>query len=165
MARTGGRVSARANDAGRKHREQCSPVAWIHSSPLYRQFLATETIRTRDTSLLQSRLPWHGMRVEGGWHGRCATPAEIYHARSANFAAAASPKSVSRKDTVKDEIRENLICRLQRKEPLFPGVVGFEETVAPQVVNAILSRHNFILLGSARTGEDQAHPPADDSAG
>src|SRR5436190_1060079 len=49
--------------------------------------------------------------------------------------------------TVKDEIRENLICRLQRKDPLFPGVVGFEETVAPQVVNAILSRHNFILLG------------------
>src|SRR6476620_9623098 len=49
--------------------------------------------------------------------------------------------------TVKDEIRENLICRLQRKEPLFPGVVGYEDTVAPQVVNAILSRHNFILLG------------------
>src|SRR3954447_24708494 len=49
--------------------------------------------------------------------------------------------------SVKDEIRENLICRLQRKEPLFPGVVGYEETVAPQVVNAILSRHNFILLG------------------
>jgi magnesium chelatase subunit I len=49
--------------------------------------------------------------------------------------------------TVKDEIRENLICRLQRKEPLFPGVVGYEETVAPQVVNAILSKHNFILLG------------------
>ena len=49
--------------------------------------------------------------------------------------------------TVKDEIRENLICRLQRKEPLFPGVVGYEETVVPQVVNAVLSRHNFILLG------------------
>ncbi|HYP06512.1 MAG TPA: magnesium chelatase [Bryobacteraceae bacterium] len=49
--------------------------------------------------------------------------------------------------SVKDEIRENLICRLQRKEPLFPGVVGYEETVAPQVVNAVLSRHNFILLG------------------
>ena len=49
--------------------------------------------------------------------------------------------------SVKEEIRENLICRLQRKEPLFPGVVGYEETVAPQVVNAILSRHNFILLG------------------
>src|SRR3954452_5792609 len=49
--------------------------------------------------------------------------------------------------TVKDEIRENLICRLQRKDPLFPGIVGYEETVGPQVVNALLSRHNFILLG------------------
>jgi len=48
---------------------------------------------------------------------------------------------------VKDEIRENLICRLQRKDPLFPGIVGYEETVGPQVVNALLSRHNFILLG------------------
>src|SRR3954454_5690296 len=49
--------------------------------------------------------------------------------------------------SVKDEVRDNLICRLQRKEALFPGVIGFEETVAPQVINAILSRHNFILLG------------------
>ena len=32
--------------------------------------------------------------------------------------------------SIKDEVRENLICRLQRKEPLFPGVIGFEETVA-----------------------------------
>jgi len=36
---------------------------------------------------------------------------------------------------------------LQRKDPLFPGIVGYEETVGPQVVNALLSRHNFILLG------------------
>ncbi|MBC7924185.1 MAG: magnesium chelatase, partial [Bryobacteraceae bacterium] len=49
--------------------------------------------------------------------------------------------------TVKEEVRENLLCRLQRNEPLFPGIVGYEETVAPQVVNALLSRHNFILLG------------------
>src|SRR5678816_1834857 len=49
--------------------------------------------------------------------------------------------------TVKDELRENLICRLQKREPLFPGIVGFDDTVVPQVVNAILSRHNFILLG------------------
>jgi len=49
--------------------------------------------------------------------------------------------------TVKDEIRQNLICKLQRKEPLFEGIVGFEETVVPQIVNALLSRHNFILLG------------------
>ena len=49
--------------------------------------------------------------------------------------------------TVKDELRENLICKLQRHEPLFPGIVGFEDTVVPQVINAVLSRHNFILLG------------------
>jgi len=49
--------------------------------------------------------------------------------------------------TVKDELRENLIEKLRTKEELFPGVQGYEETVVPQVVNAILSRHNFILLG------------------
>src|SRR5262245_36447261 len=49
--------------------------------------------------------------------------------------------------TVKEELRENLICKLERREPLFPGIVGYEDTVIPQIVNAILSRHNFILLG------------------
>src|SRR5271170_4716138 len=49
--------------------------------------------------------------------------------------------------TVKDELRANLICKIQKKEPLFPGIVGFDDTVIPQIVNAILSRHNFILLG------------------
>ncbi len=49
--------------------------------------------------------------------------------------------------SVKDELRQNLICRLQRGEDLFPGVVGYEETVIPQIVNAVLSKHNFILLG------------------
>jgi magnesium chelatase subunit I len=53
---------------------------------------------------------------------------------------------VSRR-SVKDEIRENLIARLQAREPIFPGIIGFDETVVPQIVNAILSRHNFILLG------------------
>src|SRR5713101_4133842 len=48
---------------------------------------------------------------------------------------------------VKDELRENLICRLRRKEAIFPGIVVYEDTVVPQIVNAILSRHNFILLG------------------
>jgi magnesium chelatase subunit I len=48
---------------------------------------------------------------------------------------------------VKDELRENLICKLQRREVLFSGIVGFEDTVVPQVINAVLSRHNFILLG------------------
>ncbi|MBV8551036.1 MAG: magnesium chelatase [Acidobacteriaceae bacterium] len=49
--------------------------------------------------------------------------------------------------TLKEELRTNLICKLDRGENLFPGVLGYEDTVVPQVVNAILSRHNFILLG------------------
>jgi magnesium chelatase subunit I len=52
-------------------------------------------------------------------------------------------KSVS----VKDELRSNLIKKLKRGERLFPGVVGYDETVVPQLVNAILARHNVILLG------------------
>src|ERR1700680_454747 len=49
--------------------------------------------------------------------------------------------------TIKDEMRTNLIRKLQKKEPVFSGIIGYEETVVPQVVNAILSRHNMILLG------------------
>ena len=49
--------------------------------------------------------------------------------------------------SVKDELRANLICKLQREEPLFPGIVGYGDSVVPQVINAVLSRHNFILLG------------------
>src|SRR5438309_475425 len=49
--------------------------------------------------------------------------------------------------TVKDELRENLICLLENGAPLFPGIVGYQDTVIPQLVNGILSRHNFILLG------------------
>jgi magnesium chelatase subunit I len=48
---------------------------------------------------------------------------------------------------VQDEIRENLLQRLREGGELFPGVMGYEDTVVPQVVNALLSRHNFILLG------------------
>jgi magnesium chelatase subunit I len=49
--------------------------------------------------------------------------------------------------SVKDELRENLMAQLRTGAPLFPGIVGYDDTVVPQVVNAILSRHNFILLG------------------
>src|SRR5438477_12243459 len=48
---------------------------------------------------------------------------------------------------VKQEIRDNSMRKLQAGEPLFPGIIGYDETVVPQLVNAILSRHNFILLG------------------
>ena len=49
--------------------------------------------------------------------------------------------------TVKDEIRQNLLARLAAGGALFPGVVGYEDTVLPHLVNALLSRHHFILLG------------------
>src|SRR4051795_8971014 len=50
---------------------------------------------------------------------------------------------------VKDELRDNLISRLDEKgdASVFPGIVGYDDTVVPQIINAILSRHNFILLG------------------
>ncbi|MGB9079635.1 MAG: magnesium chelatase [Terracidiphilus sp.] len=49
--------------------------------------------------------------------------------------------------SVKDELRRNLIGRLRAGETLFPGIVGYDDTVVPQIVNAVLSRQNFILLG------------------
>jgi magnesium chelatase subunit I len=48
---------------------------------------------------------------------------------------------------VKDEIRDNLIGKIQRKETLFPGIIGFEHTVIPALVNAILAKHDIMLLG------------------
>ncbi len=49
--------------------------------------------------------------------------------------------------SVKDEMRANLIAKLREGVDLFPGIIGYEETVVPHLVNAILARHNFILLG------------------
>jgi len=48
---------------------------------------------------------------------------------------------------VKQEIRDNLVRKLRAGDALFPGIIGYDETVIPQLVNAVLSRHNFILLG------------------
>ncbi|MEL7363484.1 MAG: magnesium chelatase, partial [Bacteroidota bacterium] len=49
--------------------------------------------------------------------------------------------------SVKDEMRANLIRKLRTGEDVFPGILGFERTVIPQLQNAILARHDFILLG------------------
>ncbi|MBK8909972.1 MAG: magnesium chelatase [Chlorobi bacterium] len=49
--------------------------------------------------------------------------------------------------TVKEEMRKNLIRKLRLNEPLFPGIVGFDDTVIPQLINAILARHDILLLG------------------
>src|SRR5271154_1291421 len=65
-------------------------------------------------------------------------------------ASAYTPARLAR--SVKDELRDNLIAKLRdgagkNGKPLFPGIVGYEDTVVPQIVNALLSKHNFILLG------------------
>ncbi len=52
-----------------------------------------------------------------------------------------------RMESVKDEMRRNLITKLKAGEPLFPEILGYEETVIPQVQNAILSRHDMLFLG------------------
>jgi magnesium chelatase subunit I len=49
--------------------------------------------------------------------------------------------------SIKNELRRNLLRLIERGETLFPGVHGYEDSVIPQLVNALLSRHNFILLG------------------
>src|SRR5713101_3984442 len=68
--------------------------------------------------------------------GRAATLGELRRAAHAGA-----------ERSVKDEIRANLLRALETNEPLFPGIHGYEETVLPQIVTALLSRHNFILLG------------------
>ena len=60
--------------------------------------------------------------------------------------AAVAAGDVTRR-SVKDEIRDNLIERLRSGAPLFPGIIGYDDTVVPQIINAVLSKHNFILLG------------------
>jgi magnesium chelatase subunit I len=49
--------------------------------------------------------------------------------------------------TVRDEIRTNLMTRIESADALFPGIVGYEDTIVPHIVNALLARHHFILLG------------------
>src|SRR5215212_3088977 len=49
--------------------------------------------------------------------------------------------------SVKDELRRNLIRKLKAGEELFPGILGYRETVIPQIVNGILSKHDLLFLG------------------
>src|SRR5262245_22536639 len=52
-----------------------------------------------------------------------------------------------RRESVKDEMRRNLIRKLKSGELLFPEILGYEETVVPQIQNAILSKHDMLFLG------------------
>src|SRR5690242_15550864 len=49
--------------------------------------------------------------------------------------------------SIKEEIRQNLIAKLQKQETTFPGIVGYEDTVVPDVERALLSKHNILFLG------------------
>ncbi len=49
--------------------------------------------------------------------------------------------------TVKDELRRNVIAKLRAGEELFPGIVGYRDSVIPQIVNGILSKHDLLFLG------------------
>jgi magnesium chelatase subunit I len=60
--------------------------------------------------------------------------------------AAVAAGTVPRR-SIKDEIRENLIAKLRRGDARFPGIIGYDDTVMPQIINAVLAKHNFILLG------------------
>ena len=62
-------------------------------------------------------------------------------------------ESDHRHRTVKEELRDNLIHRLQRGEPALPGLVGFEKTVVPAVERALLAGHDFVLLGERGQGK------------
>src|SRR3954469_22586471 len=52
-----------------------------------------------------------------------------------------------RRESVKDEMRRNLVAKIRGGGPLFPDILGYEETVVPQIENAILSRHDVLFLG------------------
>ena len=67
--------------------------------------------------------------------------------RTAGALRTAIDAGLPRHASVKDELRANLIAKLQNGDTLFPGIIGYDDTVVPQLVNALLSRHNFILLG------------------
>src|SRR5262245_45659340 len=55
--------------------------------------------------------------------------------------------------TVKEELRDNLLARMRAGEPRFPGIVGFDDTVLPEVERAILAGHDMVLLGERGQGK------------
>ncbi len=69
------------------------------------------------------------------------TPPPRIHTLGALKASGYQPRSI------KDELRDNLIARLKAGAPLFPGIIGFDQTVIPDLQRAILARHNILLLG------------------
>jgi magnesium chelatase subunit I len=74
-----------------------------------------------------------GVQKEGG----VSRPATLGELRASGYQV----------KSVKDELRDNLIAKLRRGEELFPGIIGYDQTVVPALVNAVLAKHDIILLG------------------
>src|SRR5687767_13809749 len=87
-----------------------------------------------------------GVGSRGAKHLIRCPMASVRPATLGELRAAVAAGHVKRR-SVRDEVRENLVARLRAGGSLFPGIIGFDDTVVPQIVNAVLSRHNFILLG------------------
>ena len=60
-----------------------------------------------------------------------------------------------RSESVRDELRRNLIARLSRREKILPGLIGYDETVIPEIENALLSGHHIVLLGERGQGKSR----------
>jgi magnesium chelatase subunit I len=84
---------------------------------------------------LVCRLAYNNSEI--GSFEKMGKPRTLGELKNANY------RSVS----VKDEMRSNLMRKLAVGDQVFPGIIGFDDTVIPQIANAILSKHNFILLG------------------
>jgi hypothetical protein len=104
---------------------------------------------------------------------RQANPSRTEHARAAHLPQTLGELRGNREysetrlrtRSVKDELRENLIARLKTKEPIFPGIIGYEDTVVPQIVNAVLSQAELHSARTARAGEEPHSARADRTAG
>lgn len=64
-------------------------------------------------------------------------------------------KQVKYLPTVREEMRTNLIKKLKNHEPIFPQMIGYDETVLPGIINAILCGHNIIILGERGQGKSR----------
>ena len=64
-------------------------------------------------------------------------------------------QQVNQLPDVRTEMRQNLIRKLKTKESIFPEVIGYDETVLPALINAILCGHNIILLGERGQGKSR----------
>jgi len=60
-----------------------------------------------------------------------------------------------RSESVRDELRRNVIGRLSRREGILPGLIGYDETVVPEIENALLSGHHIVLLGERGQGKSR----------